>query len=326
MNKILYLVIPCFNEEEGLRNSVDQLIEKLNSLIQKKLVSDESKILLVDDGSSDKTYEIMKTLIDENTKICALKFSRNFGHQNAVFAGMMKAKDKADMIISLDADLQQDINAIDEFLEKFYNGAEIVYGIRNDRKSDGLFKKTTATLYYKGLSFLGCKIIPNHADYRLMSKRVLEALSDYKEVNLFLRGLIPLLGFKSDTVYFDVKKRDFGKSKYTLKKMMSLAIDGVTSLSVKPIRLISILGIFMVIFSIFMIVFSIIEWAKGNTVPGYATSVISIWFVGGTITLSLGVIGEYVGRIYLETKQRPRYLIDEYIENDDKKEDIGNLG
>ncbi|MEA4875898.1 glycosyltransferase family 2 protein [Anaerorhabdus sp.] len=326
MSKILYLVIPCFNEEEGLEISSKLLLDKLNNLIKKNLISEKSKILLVDDGSSDKTYEIMKRLVEQNPQICALKFSRNFGHQNAVFAGMMKAKDKADMIISLDADLQQDINAIDEFLEKFYNGAEIVYGIRNDRKSDGLFKKTTATLYYKGLSFLGCKIIPNHADYRLMSKRVLEALSDYKEVNLFLRGLIPLLGFKSDTVYFDVKKRDFGKSKYTLKKMMSLAIDGVTSLSVKPIRLISILGIFMVIFSIFMIVFSIIEWAKGNTVPGYATSVISIWFVGGTITLSLGVIGEYVGRIYLETKQRPRYLIDEYIENDDKKEDIGNLG
>lgn len=325
MNKTLYLVIPCFNEEEGLQNSVNQLIEKLNSLIQKKLVSDESKILLVDDGSSDKTYKIMKTLVDENTQVCALKFSRNFGHQNAVFAGMMKAKDKADMIISLDADLQQDINAIDDFIEKFYNGAEIVYGIRNDRKSDGFFKKTTATLYYKGLSFLGCKIIPNHADYRLMSKRVLDVLSNYKEVNLFLRGLIPLLGFKSDTVYFDVKKRDFGESKYTLKKMLSLAIDGVTSLSIKPIRLISILGVFMVLFSIFMIIFSVVEWANGNTVPGYATSVISIWFVGGSITLSLGVIGEYVGRIYLETKQRPRYLIEEYIENSViKKEDGSN--
>lgn len=320
MNNVLYLVIPCFNEAEGLENSAQILLKKLNGLVDQKLVSPKSRILLVDDGSTDKTYEIMKRLIDQHEQLCALKFSKNFGHQNAVFAGMMKAKENADMVISLDADLQQDIDAIDEFIDKYNHGAEIVYGVRNDRAADGFFKKTTATLYYKGLSFLGCKIIPNHADYRLMSKRVLESLSEYKEVNLFLRGLIPLLGFKSDIVYFDVKKRDFGTSKYTLKKMVSLAVDGVTSLSIKPIRLITILGVFMVILSMFMIVFSTIEWARGNTVPGYATSVISIWFVGGTITLSLGVIGEYVGRIYLETKQRPRYLIEEFKEHE-KKDD-----
>lgn len=316
---ILYLVVPCYNEETGLVQSSEKLKIKMNQLITSKVISKESKVMLVDDGSKDNTGKLISKICEDNSIFTGLILSRNFGHQSAIMAGMMTAKEYADAVITIDADLQQDINAIDQFIEKYNAGNEIVYGIRNNRDTDGGFKKITATLYYKLLSFLGVDIIPNHADYRLVSKKALNALSEYKEVNLFLRGLIHLIGFQSDVVYFDVKEREFGESKYTFSKMMTLAIDGITSLSIRPIRIIMVLGLIMSGISVIMIGVSIVDWFRGVNVAGYTTSLISIWLVGGTTILSLGIIGEYIGRIYLETKSRPRYIIDSFIwKNGDK--------
>lgn len=311
-NAILYLVVPCYNECEVLKKSAQILKEKVIKLIEDSKINKESKIVLIDDGSQDITREIINDLC-EDTIFSGIILSKNFGHQNAIMAGMMFSKDYADIVVTIDADLQQDVEALDLFIEKYYEGNQIVYGIRNNRKTDGQFKRSSANLYYKILSFLGVDIIPNHADYRLMSKKSLQALSQFKEVNLFLRGLIHLVGFQSDVVYFDVKKREYGKSKYTLSKMITLAIDGITSLSIRPIRIILCLGLFMFIFSMFMIVTSFIDWTRGINIVGYTTLMISIWLVGGISILSLGIIGEYIGRIYLETKERPRYIIDSVI-------------
>ncbi|MEG0239400.1 MAG: glycosyltransferase family 2 protein [Anaerorhabdus sp.] len=317
---VIYIVVPCYNESEGLKQSCEKLEIKMNELIKtKKMISKKSKVMLVNDGSKDDTGKIITEICENNSLFSGLLLSKNVGHQNAILAGMMTSKDYADAVITIDADLQQDINALDNFIEKFQDGNEIVYGIRNDRSTDGVFKKMTATLYYKLLSFLGVDIIPNHADYRLMSKKALEALGEFKEVNLFLRGLIHLIGFQSDTVYFDVKEREFGKSKYTLSKMLTLATDGITSLSIKPIRIIMIIGVVMFLLSIIMIGISIIDWFKGVNVAGYTTSLISIWLVGGITILSLGIIGEYIGRIYMETKHRPRYIIESFIWKDENK-------
>lgn len=312
----LVLIVPCYNEEEILESSAKTLLNKVNCLILNNVISEKSKILFINDGSKDKTQLILTKLCQQNPTYACISLSRNFGHQCAILAGMKAACDFADAIITIDSDLQQDINAIDKFMEKFYQGNDIVYGVRNDRNSDPFLKKLTALSYYKFLSLLGCDIISNHADYRLMSKKALLALNDYTEYNLYLRGIIPLMGFKHDIVYFDVSKRVAGKSKYTLSKMVHLAIDGITSLSIRPIRIITILGLIIFLLSFGMIINCIIEWSQGLTVPGYATSLISIWFVGGIMLLSLGIIGEYIGRIYLETKNRPRYIIDSIIWKD----------
>lgn len=319
--KIIYLVVPCYNEAEGIRQSCEKLEIKMSELVNdKNLISNKSKVMLVNDGSKDDTAKIIAEICEKNSLFSGLLLSKNVGHQNAILAGMMTAKEYADAVITIDADLQQDINALDSFIQKFYDGNEIVYGIRNDRNTDGFLKKLTATMYYKLLSFLGVDIIPNHADYRLMSKKALDALGEFKEVNLFLRGLIHLIGFQSDVVYFDVKEREYGSSKYTLSKMLTLATDGITSLSIKPIRIIMIVGVFMFLFSIIMIGISIFDWFKGVNVAGYTTSLISIWLVGGITILSLGIIGEYIGRIYLETKHRPRYIVESFIWKDEKKQ------
>lgn len=311
--KILYLVVPCYNEEEVLPITAGELKRKMSELIQSGMIARESKVMLVNDGSRDKTWRIIHELCRSDALFCGLNLSRNFGHQSAILSGMMAAKQYADAVITIDADLQQDIEALDLFLERFYAGCDIVYGVRNDRGTDGFFKKMSATMFYQFMHLLGCKVMSNHADYRLMSKRALEALSQYKEVNLFLRGLIPTMGFQSDVVYFDVKAREAGTSKYTLKKMMTLAIDGITSLSTRPIRMITILGFCVSIVSFLMIIWCILDWFGGHTVPGYATTLVVSLFMGGLTILSLGIVGEYVGKIYMETKERPRYIVESFV-------------
>ena len=314
---ILCIVVPCYNEEEVIEKSIFVLKEKLLRLIERGKVSNRSKIMFVDDGSHDRTLPILYSASQKDKMISVLKLSTNFGHQSAILAGMMYAKEYADMVITIDADLQQDINAIDCFIESYEKGCEIVYGVRNDRDTDTFFKKTTAVGYYKLLKWLGCNIITNHADYRLMSTKVLKVLDNYKEVNLFMRGLVPTMGFQSDIVYIDVKDREAGESKYTLKKMLSLAIDGVTSFSVRPLRIIAVLGLLTCLFGVGMLIFTFIEWINHNTLPGYATTLMAPLIMEGVTLLSLGIIGEYIGKIYMETKGRPRYIVDTFIWKED---------
>ena len=316
---ILYLVVPCFNEEEIIEKSVWVLKEKVTRLIQENKISSKSKIMFVNDGSKDKTLQLLHKAAKEDSMISVLSFTTNFGHQSAILAGMLSSVDYADMVVTIDADLQQDIEALDDFIEAYQKGNEVVYGVRKDRHSDGFFKKFTATAYYKLLHFLGCDIITNHADYRLMSKKALLTLKEYKEVNLFMRGLVPTMGFPSDIVYFDVKEREAGSSKYTLKKMMKLAVDGITSLSIKPLRIITVLGLLSCIFGAGMAVYIFIDWLAGNTVPGYATSVMITLTMDGITLLSLGIIGEYIGKIYMEAKGRPRYIIESFLWNEGEK-------
>ena len=319
---VLYLVVPCYNEEEIIESSIKKLDEKIRRLIASDKISAKSKIVFVNDGSRDKTLEILHREAKSNSLISVISFSTNFGHQSAILAGMLSSVNCADMVITIDADLQQDIEALDDFIACYENGCEIVYGVRTDRDSDSFFKKFTATMYYKLLHWLGCDIITNHADYRLMSSKALKALQQYDEVNLFLRGLIPTLGFQSDIVYFEVKKREAGSSKYTLKKMVQLATDGITSLSVKPLRIIIALGLITCVFSVMMMIFSLIGWIQGNNIPGYTTSLLVSLILGGVTLLSLGIIGEYVGKIYMETKGRPRYIIDSMIWNENDVEQV----
>lgn len=318
---VLYLVVPCYNEEEIIEKSIAVLKEKVERLIEENKISELSKIMFVNDGSKDKTLSILHKEAKKDSRISVISFSTNFGHQSAILAGMLASAEYADMVVTIDADLQQDIEALDQFIDCYVNGCEIVYGVRNDRNSDGIFKKFTATMYYKLLHWLGCDIITNHADYRLMSSKAIKALAQYTEANLFIRGLVPMLGFQSDVVYFDVKKREAGQSKYTLKKMIKLATDGITSLSVKPLRIIISLGFITCLFSVIMAVNCIYDWVIGNTVPGYATSVMVSLIMGGVTLLSLGIIGEYIGKIYMESKGRPRYIIDSFVWNGEKKDE-----
>lgn len=318
-NTILYIVLPCYNEEETLHYSSDKLLEKLGKLIASEKVNSDSRILFVNDGSKDKTWEIITQLHEEHPEILGISLAHNRGHQNALLAGLLYAKDKCDVTITIDADLQQDINAMDDFLDKYYEGCEIVFGVRNSRGTDSFFKKTTATLYYKFMKMMGCKLYNNAADYRLMSRMAIESLSEYSEVNLFLRGLIPELGFKTGVVHFEVFEREFGKSKYTLGKMLKLAFDGITSFSIRPIRLFLSIGLIVFIISIVMIIITIVEWFMGKTVLGWPTIICSLWFLGGLILLALGVIGEYIGRTYEEAKKRPRYFLEDILEDERKK-------
>lgn len=309
--KTVYFVVPCYNEEEVLGETSKRLFEKMQQLIDAKKIKKNSKIVFVDDGSRDKTYEIISALHEENDRFCGIKLSRNQGHQNALLAGLMTVKDKCDAAISLDADLQDDINVIDEFVDKFNEGYDIVYGVRSSRKTDSAFKRGTAQFFYKLMLFLGVDVVYNHADYRLMSSRALEALADFKEVNLFLRGIVPLVGFKSTTVSYERHERFAGTSKYPFKKMLAFAVDGITSFSVKPIRMVFALGVIIFIVSIAVLIYSLIRWMCGMTVQGWTTTVISIWALGGLQLLSLGVVGEYIGKIYKEVKARPKYIIEE---------------
>lgn len=309
----LYIVVPCYNEEEMLPISSKVLAEKLQMLIASEKISKESRVVFVDDGSKDKTWQIIKELNKSSELFCGIKLSRNKGHQNALLAGLMTVKDECDAAISLDADLQDDVNAIDEMIEKYNSGCDIVYGVRSSRKRDSVFKRSTAHAFYKLMRAMGAEIVYDHADYRLMSRRALDALSEFREVNLFLRGIVPMIGFKSDTVSYERGVRAKGKSKYPLKKMLKFSFEGITSLSIKPIRLIMSLGLLMFLFGVGYLIYSVVAYCLGMTVPGWTSTVVSIWSVGGLQMLSIGIIGEYIGKIYLESKQRPRFIVEEYI-------------
>ena len=311
---ILYVVIPCYNEEEVLHETTKQMKVKMQKLINDKKISPKSKVMYVNDGSKDKTWEIIKEINEKEPLFTGITLSRNRGHQNALLGGLMTAKNYADIIISMDADLQDDINAIDGMIEKYHEGCDVVYGVRSARKTDTWFKKTTAEGFYKVMKALGVDIVYNHADYRLTSKRVLEEFANFKEVNLFLRGMFPLVGFKSDVVYYERNERFAGESKYPLKKMLNFAWDGITSFSVKPLRFICTLGFAVLFVSIAIMVYSLVQKILGNTVDGWAFLSISIWFIGGLQMISIGVIGEYIGKMYNETKQRPRFIISENLE------------
>jgi glycosyltransferase involved in cell wall biosynthesis len=319
MAERLYIVIPCYNEEEMLPITAKALMQKTDELMAQGKISRDSRIMLVDDGSTDKTWQIIEKLHELNERFTGIKLSRNKGHQNALLAGMMTAKENADIIVSMDADLQDDINAIDGFLQKRAEGCDIVYGVRSSRKKDTAFKRNTAQAYYKILEKMGVEIVYNHADYRLMSKRAVEALESFEEVNLFLRGLVPMVGFKSDTVEYERNERVAGESKYPLKKMLTFAVEGITSLSVKPIRFITTLGIAVFLISIIMLIYFVVTWAVGSTVRGWASTITSVWAIGGLQLLAIGIIGEYIGKIYLETKARPKYIIETNLENNDKE-------
>lgn len=314
MNKILYLVVPCYNEEQVLPETVKELTIKLNSMIDSGLVSDKSRMVFVNDGSKDKTWELIEQYHQENPLVLGIKLSRNRGHQFAVLAGLMTVKERCDMAITMDADLQDDIDVIDEFVKQHYGGCEIVYGVRNSRETDTFFKRFTAEGFYKLMSGMGVDIVFNHADYRLMSRTALDALENYREVNLFLRGIVPLLGYRTGIVEYARKERFAGESKYPLKKMLAFAIDGITSFSIKPIRMITGLGILAFLASIIMVIYTIVGALAGNTVSGWASIVISIWGFGGLILIALGMIGEYIGKIYMETKARPRYQVEKFLD------------
>ena len=314
---VLYLVIPCYNEEEVLPETTKRLEKKLEGLIKKKVISEKSKVMYVNDGSKDKTWELIKNINKDNPLFTGICLSRNRGHQNALVAGLLTAKEYADVVISMDADLQDDINAIDGMLEKYYDGCDIVYGVRSARKTDTFFKRVTAEGFYKFMQMMGVDVVYNHADYRLTSKKVLNNFQDYKEVNLFLRGIFPLIGYKSDKVYYERAERFAGESKYPLKKMLNFAWDGITSFSVKPLRLICTLGFVILFISIIIMIYSLVRKITGNTIDGWTFLNISIWFIGGLQMISLGIIGEYVGKMYNETKARPRFIVAENLE--DKK-------
>lgn len=310
---ILYLVVPCYNEEEVVEKSAQVMGDKLRRLLRDGEIRPGSKIMFVNDGSRDNTLRLLHQIADKDTMYSIVGLAGNYGHQSAILAGMMTARKYADAVITIDADLQQDIEALDKFLASYRKGSDVVYGVRNDRHSDGIFKKGSATAYYKLMHLLGSKVITNHADYRLMSKKALDALAEYKETNLFLRGLIPTMGFASDVVYFDVKAREAGHSKYTLSKMLTLALDGITSMSVRPLRMIAVLGFVFFLFFLVVGITVIIDWVQGNNVPGYTTTLMVSLLTGGVTLVSLGIIGEYIGKIYMETKHRPRYIIDTLV-------------
>lgn len=316
----LYIVIPCYNEEKVLSVTAPLFLEKLNYLIEQKSIAEESRILFVNDGSKDTTWEIICALAKQDRHFIGISQSRNRGHQNAVVAGLMEAKDHCDITISIDCDGQDDINAMDEMVEKYKEGYEVVYGVRNSRKTDTFFKRFTAEGFYKILNAMGVEVVFNHADYRLVSNKVLRAFSEYKEVNLFLRGLFPLIGFKSTSVYYARNERIAGESHYPLSKMLGLAFDGITSLSVKPIHVIIGFGTAVSGISFLMILWIIISYFMGGTVQGWASTCAIICFMGGVQLICTGVIGEYVGKIYLESKHRPRYIISERTYEIDEKE------
>lgn len=319
MKNTLYIVVPCYNEEEVLPETSKRLKAKLEQLMAAEKISPDSRIMFVNDGSRDRTWELISLLHKNCPLFCGVDLTRNRGHQNALLAGLMTAKDRADMVISMDADLQDDIDAVDAMVDKYLEGVDIVYGVRSSRKTDTFFKRTTAEAFYRLMSAMGADTVFNHADYRLMSKRALEGMAEFKEVNLFLRGIVPMIGYRTDTVEYERGERFAGESKYPLKKMIAFALEGITSLSVKPLRLITGLGFLVFAISIIMIIYNIVRWAAGATVAGWASLSCSVWFIGGLILLALGVVGEYMGKVYMEVKGRPRFLIREVLEDRDEK-------
>ncbi len=313
------IVVPCYNEEEVLKIASEALRGVLNDLIGKGKIAEDSFILFVNDGSKDRTWE----LIEEEhaahpVQVCGVKLAANVGHQFALTAGLLTAKDISDVTVSIDADLQDDVNVIEEMIDKFHGGCDIVYGVRKERKTDTFFKRTTAQAFYKLMGLMGVKTVYNHADFRLMSKRAVEEFSRYKETNLFLRGMMPLIGYQTDSVYYDRKERVAGESKYPLKKMLALAFNGISSFSVKPISLILGLGLFIIFASFLALIYAMISYFTGHVVPGWTSLIISIWFLGGLQLLAIGMVGQYIGKIYIEVKQRPRYNIEKILTAEEK--------
>ncbi len=318
MKPILYIIIPCYNEEKVLPITAPLFLEQLSCMQDKGLISSKSKIMFVDDGSKDSTWDIIKSLSIDNKSFIGIAQSRNRGHQNAVLAGLMEAMDKCDITISIDCDGQDDISVMTQMVEEYLSGSEVVYGVRNNRKTDTFFKRATAEGFYKFLNMMGAEVIFNHADYRMISSKVLKEFANFKEVNLFLRGMVPLVGFKSSSVYYERKERFAGESHYPLRRMLALAIDGITSLSVKPLRLISAFGIGMSIVSGIGLVWAIVSKIVGFTAPGWASIVAAICLLSSIQLICIGIIGEYIGKIYLEVKNRPRYIISERTEDEEK--------
>ena len=316
MDNTLYIVVPCYNEEEVLPETSRRLKNKLKQLADAGKISPKSRVLFVNDGSRDRTWDLISQLHENDPIFCGVDLSRNRGHQNALLAGLMTARDRADLVISMDADLQDDVDAVDAMVDKYLEGVDIVYGVRSSRKKDSFFKRTTAEAFYRLMNLMGADTVFNHADYRLMSRRALDGLAQFQEVNLFLRGIVPMIGYRTDTVEYERGERFAGESKYPLKKMMAFALEGVTSLSIKPLRMITALGFLIFLVSLIMIVYNVARWIGGNTITGWASLACSIWLIGGLILLALGVIGEYMGKLYLESKHRPLFLIRQVLEDD----------
>ncbi|MBC5581757.1 glycosyltransferase family 2 protein [Anaerofilum sp. BX8] len=309
---VLYIVIPCYNEQEVLPITSGLFLQKIRDLAAAGKISGDSRVLFVNDGSRDDTWQIIQRLAEEDEHFEGVSLSRNRGHQNALLGGLMTAKDRCDVTISIDCDGQDDIDAMDAMIDAYLDGCEVVYGVRSKRATDTFFKRFTAEGFYHLMNWLGAGIVFNHADYRLMSSRVLDEFANYKEVNIFLRGMVPLVGFKSTSVYYERAERIAGESHYPLKKMLALAFDGITSLSVKPIRMITGLGVVVSVLSFIGVLWAIIAALSGHAVAGWASTVCMVCFMGGVQLLCLGVIGEYIGKIYMETKARPRYIISEH--------------
>ena len=314
----LAIVVPCYNEEEMLPLTTKELTGVLSDLITKQKIAPDSYILYVDDGSKDSTWELIRKFHEEEKKVFGLKLAGNVGHQNALTAGMLNAMEHADIMISIDADLQDDTAVMEEMVDKFHEGKDIVYGVRNDRKKDSFFKRTTAQMFYKVMAAFGVKTVYNHADYRLMSKRALQEFSKYQEINLYLRGVMPLIGYETDCVYYERKERVAGESKYPLKKMLALAWNGITSFSVKPIDFITALGGFLIFLCVIAAVYALVSYCNGPTVPGWTSLILSIWFLGGMQLVAIGMIGQYIGKIYIEVKHRPRYNVETYLNHDNE--------
>ena len=313
---VLYVVVPCYNEEEVLPETSVQLSELLRTMADSGVVSDDSRVVFVDDGSNDNTWEIISQFSKENKYLSGIKLACNVGHQNALMAGLMTVRSHCDCCISVDADLQDDIQAIPKFVEKYDKGCDVVYGVRSSRANDTKFKRGTAGIFYKIMKALGADVVENHADYRLMSKRALDALSEFPEVNLFLRGMVRLVGFKNDVVYYERKKRFAGESKYPLRKMLSFAFDGITSFSTKPIRIVWTLGVLVIFLAVLAEIYTLCARFFGVSVTGWSSLMTSIWFLGGVQLISVGVIGEYIGKIYKEVKHRPKYIIEKNMIDD----------
>lgn len=312
MKPVLYIITPCYNEEEALPHSAPKLVTLLEQMAGSGLIDETSRLTLVDDGSRDKTWKVIEALIERYPQVEGLKLAHNAGHQNALWAGMMTVRGKADAIVSIDADLQDDVNAIPQFVEKLNGGADVVYGVRKKRETDTAFKRATAHGFYRFMRTMGADVVDDHADYRLLSRRALDALSDFGEVNLFLRGMVPLLGFKTDVVYYDRGERVAGESKYPLRKMLAFAVEGITSFSVKPIKMVIALGFLFALLGVLMALYAVVQAFLGNTASGWASLMVSVWVVGGVQLMALGLIGTYVGKIYTEVKRRPRFIVEAY--------------
>ena len=309
----LFIIIPCYNEQEALPITAQRLVELTDDMIEKALISPESRIVLVDDGSRDDTWRVISDLHAQDPRFEGVKLAHNAGHMNALWAGMTMSADRCDCVITIDADLQDDVNAMYAFLEEYRNGADVVYGVRGSRKKDTFFKRATAQGFYKMMNAMGAELVYNHADYRLLSRRALEALLSFGEVNMFLRGMVPMLGFRTAKVYYERGARVAGESKYPLRKMLAFAMEGITSLSNKPIRFVLVLGVLCALMGVAMGVYVLVSLFKGHTVRGWASTMMSIWLLGGLQLIALGVIGEYIGKIYMETKRRPKFILEEHL-------------